>query len=75
VNKSVAAEQSCCLQQYWAGNPNRYEFVGVSQLAKAFQKSGISSENDGEHDLEKGRNSQDEEGKKGTGLDPLVHQQ
>jgi len=65
------------VQQYWAGNPDAYEFVGVSQLAEAFQKSGISSEVNGEEDLEKGKKQQGsaaDEGREGRGLDPLVHE-
>lgn len=65
------------VQQYWAGNPDAYEFVGVSQLAEAFQKSGISSEADGEEDLEKGKKKQgsaSDEGRDAEGLDPLVHE-
>ncbi len=65
------------VQQYWAGNPDEYEFVGVSQLAEAFQKSGISSEADGEEDLEKGKKKQGsaaDDGREGRGLDPLVHE-
>lgn len=65
------------MQQYWAGNPDAYEFVGVSQLAEAFQRSGISSEVDGEEDLEKGKKKQEssaDKGKGGRDLDPLVHE-
>ncbi|KAA6418150.1 MAG: ATP-binding cassette transporter [Trebouxia sp. A1-2] len=64
-------------EQYWAGNPDAYEFVGVSQLAEAFQRSGISSEVDGEEDLEKGKKKQEssaDKGKGGRDLDPLVHE-
>ena len=54
---------SCCIkwadsmlmQQYWAGNPDAYEFIGVSQLAEAFQASGIGSETSGQEDLESGQ--------------------
>ena len=31
------------MQQYWAGDPDAYDFVGVSQLAKAFRDSGIGA--------------------------------
>lgn len=65
------------VQQYWAGNPDAYEFVGVSELAEAFQKSGISPEVDVEEDLEKGKKKQGsaaDEGREGRGLDPLVHE-
>ena len=77
------------MQQYWAGDPDTYDFVGVSQLAKAFQESGIGFEMDGAaSDLEKGRKpkqgagSEEEDSsedggkgghKKKDALDPLVH--
>ena len=53
--------------------------MGVSQLAQAFQKSGISCDSDAEEeDLEKGTKKKDSpagghSGMEGTGLDPLVH--
>lgn len=52
--------------------------MGVSQLAQAFQKSGISCDSDAEEDLEKGMKKKHtladgHNGTKGTGLDPLVH--
>jgi len=75
---SVVVSQSCAwsVQQYWAGNPDEYEFVGVSQLAEAFQKSGISSEVNNEEDLEKGKKKPGlaTEGTEGGGLDPLVNE-
>ena len=43
------------MQQYWAGNLDAYEFIGVSQLAEAFQASGIGFETMGEEDLESGQ--------------------
>ena len=44
------------MQQYWAGNPDTYDFVGVSQLAKAFRDSGIGPRlDDDTADLEKGQ--------------------
>ncbi|KAL3156297.1 hypothetical protein ABBQ32_012567 [Trebouxia sp. C0010 RCD-2024] len=52
-------------EQYWAGDPDAYEFVGVSQLAKAFQESGIGSEMDSDApDMEKGRAPKREAGSK-----------
>ena len=42
------------MQQYWAGDPDVYQFIGVAQLAEAFAASGIGSETRGEDDLEKG---------------------
>lgn len=43
------------MQQYWAGNPDKYAFVGVSELSQAFKDSGISPDNDGnEADTEAG---------------------
>lgn len=44
------------MQQYWAGDPDAYSFVGVSQLAEAFNDSGIgfSEMGDDAPDLEKG---------------------
>ena len=44
------------VQQYWAGDPDAYDFVGVAQLAKAFHESGIGSRLDGDApDLETGQ--------------------
>ena len=43
------------MQQYWAGNPDAYEFIGVAQLAEAFQASGIASETRSDEDLESGQ--------------------
>lgn len=46
------------LQQYWAGDPDAYAFIGISQLAQAFKDSGISTdhcEEDKGGDLEAGR--------------------
>lgn len=53
------------MQQYWAGDPDAYDFVGVPQLAKAFQESGIGSEMDHDApDLEKGRTPKQKAGSK-----------
>ena len=43
------------MQQYWAGDSEAYDFVGVSQLAKAFHDSGIGARLDDTPDLEKGQ--------------------
>ena len=44
------------LQQYWAGDSDAYGFIGVRQLAQAFQESGIGAELDtNDPDLEKGQ--------------------
>ncbi|KAL3152681.1 hypothetical protein ABBQ38_012276 [Trebouxia sp. C0009 RCD-2024] len=52
-------------EQYWAGDPDAYDFVGVPQLAKAFQESGIGSEMDHDApDLEKGRTPKQKAGSK-----------
>ena len=52
--------------------------MGVSQLAHAFQKSGICCDINAEEDLEKGTKKKHSpagghNGTDGTGLDPLVH--
>ena len=53
--------------------------MGVAQLAKAFQESGISSDSDTKEDLEKGVTKKHspaggDDGVEGPGLDPLVHE-
>lgn len=40
----------CVVQQYWAGDPDKYAFVGVSQLAQAFKDSGISTDSNAKGD-------------------------
>lgn len=66
------------MQQYWAGNPDAYDFVGVGQLAKAFSESGIGPRLDDETpDLEKGQKGkrdsaatrQEEEGRQNGSLE------
>ena len=66
------------MQQYWAGNPDAYDFVGVSQLAKAFRDSGIGARlDDDTPDLEKGQkrkresvvSTQEEDSRQGGGVE------
>lgn len=56
----------CLLQQYWAGNPDAYQFIGVAQLAAAFEASGISAEVTDQDDLEKGKRHKDTGNKPGS---------
>lgn len=56
------------MQQYWAGDPDVYAFVGVAQLAQAFKDSGISSDHNGDSpDVEAGDNRDSKQTSKQAG--------